>query len=182
MITNADLINGYTQMITDRIDEGWDPYLLTFMFNEIGGSPRRVGNVMAKEVERVYATLLPRIVRKPRSVTNAGKLPMWISCRDFPVPKRDRQTVRDVIVNDGQHYHAISLMPPASRLEESLDDHFYYEQGRYTRDPLFRIDAVRIDANPAYVARYLMKSLERGRIDPDQILVLPRSFSEVSRP
>lgn len=55
MITNAQLIDGYAQMVTDRVASGWKPYLLTFMFDPIGGSPRRVSDVMEKEVERVRA-------------------------------------------------------------------------------------------------------------------------------
>ena len=52
MITNSQLIDGYAQMITDRVAFGWKPYLLTFMFDPIGGSPRRVSDAMEKEVER----------------------------------------------------------------------------------------------------------------------------------
>ena len=179
MITTAQLIDGYTQMVTDHINEGWDSYLLTFMFNQIGGSPRRVGSVMEKEVERVYATLATRIVRKPRSLKNIGKLPVWISCPDFPIPKHDRQTKDEVTINDGQHFHAVSMLPPVSRLREGLDDHLYEEQGRYTRDPLFRIHSEKIDRNPGRVVRYVLKSLERGLIGSDQVLVLPRSITEL---
>jgi hypothetical protein len=50
------------------------------------------------------------------------------------------------------------------------------------RAPLFRIDAVEIDRSPAYVTRYALKSLERGRFDPVQMILLPRSVSELSRP
>jgi hypothetical protein len=180
MITNSELLQGYAQMVTDRIDASWQPYLLTFMFNPIGGSPRRVAEVMEKEVERVYATLLPRIVRKPRSEPHLWKRPIWIGCPDWPVPKHDRQDKQYVLPNDGQHPHVVALMPPVSRLREPLDDHIHDEQPRYVRDPLFRIDAVEIDRDPDYVTRYVLKSLERGRIHTDQIIVLPRSVSELS--
>src|SRR5689334_16487298 len=60
-------INAYGDMINQYMDQGWDGYLLTFMFNHLKGSPVSVQKQMYEEVERVYAKVLTRIVRKPRS-------------------------------------------------------------------------------------------------------------------
>ena len=183
MISAAELITGYTRMVTDRIDEGWKAYLLTFMFNSLNGSPASIGRQMEGEIERVYGTILPRIVRKPRSLAHGHKLPVWLGCPDYPVPKHDRQAVRDVVINDGLHPHVVALLHPDSRLQTDLAEHLESEQGRYVRhgDPLFRIHAVPIDRRPGYVVGYAFKAMARGRVRPDQIIVLPRSVSEPTR-
>ena len=128
MNTNRELVHAYTQMVAQYIDAGWDAHLLTFIFDQLRGSADSVSQQMEREVERVYATVLPRIVRKPRSAAMHGKLPVWIGGPDYPVPKHDRKALRDIQVNDGQHVHAVSLMPRISRLRESLSSHINAEQ------------------------------------------------------
>ena len=78
-------------------------------------------------------------------------------------------------VNDGRHIHAIGLNPPQSRLKTDLGNHFAAHQDLYVRQgfPLSRIEAKRIDTNPAYVAEYAFKALQRGRVDFDQVIDLP---------
>jgi hypothetical protein len=181
MITHQQLTQAYANMVSDRVAAGWQPYLLSFMFTEIGGSPRRVEEVMRQEVERVYATMLTRIVRHPRSSWHAWKAPVFIGSPDWPVPKHDRQDKQDILPNDGQHVHGVQLMPPVSRLKERLDDHIHDEQPRYVREPLFRIDAKRVTHDPDYVTKYALKALTRQRINPDQLIVLPRALSELTR-
>src|SRR3954464_9024200 len=74
-----------------------------------------------------------------------------------------------------------ALMPPISRLKERLDDHIHDEQPRYVREPLFRVDAKRVTHDPGYVTKYALKALTRLRINPDQLIVLPRALSELTR-
>ena len=183
MITAAELIDGYTQMVTDRIQDGWSPYLLTFMFHPLNGSPDTIGRQMEREVERVYGTMLPRIVRKPRSLAHLHKLPVWLGCPDFPVPKHDRKVLRDVAINDGLHVHTISLLHPRSRMKEDFRNHIEEEHGRYVRhdDPLFRIHVEPIDRRPGYVVGYAFKAMAHGRVRPDQTIILPRSIFEPTR-
>lgn len=166
-------------MVTERVAAGWKPYLLSFMFEQIGGSPQRVQKVMEAEAERVYATLLTRIVRDPLSPSHAWKRPVWIGCVDFPVPKHGRKALRDVSLNDGAHLHFIALVGPNPRMKESLAEHLDEDQARYVRHPLFRIHAVEITDTPARATRYVLKSLERGRVSPDDVIVLPRAVSEL---
>jgi hypothetical protein len=182
MGSDEQQIQAYAGMIDDRVAAGWKPFLLTFMFEQIVGSPCCRTEVMRKEVERVYATVLTRIVRHPRSEWHAWKNPIWIGGPDFPVPKHERQDKRDVIPNDGQHVHAVALMPPVSRLRQPLDDHFDDEQTRYVRDPLFRIHTRRITHNPRYVGDYVLKSFKRARADVDDLIILPRALTELTRP
>jgi hypothetical protein len=176
------IINGYSQMVADRIHAGWDGYLLTFMFKPIGGSQRNVNRQMERELERVYAKSLTRIIRKPAS-HEISKLPLWIVCPDYPVPKGDgeRQSLHDVAVNGGRHMHAVALVPPWSRLKEDLATHFIDKQSHYvTADSvLLRIHSEPITHDGAYVSSYALKALKRGRVGKGEVLVLPRSISEL---
>src|SRR5919199_4196779 len=115
---------GYGQMVTSKLRQRWEGYLLIFMFNQLRGSRRSVFRQMEREIERVYATVLTRIVRKPLSETCKDQLPIWIGCPDFPVPEHVKMELRDVVVNDGLHIHAIALIPPTSRLKTGLNQHF----------------------------------------------------------
>jgi hypothetical protein len=175
-ITTAygDMINGY-------MEDGWKSYLLTFMFNHLRGSPAGVQMQMEREVERVYAKMLTRVVRKPRSLANVGKLPIWIAVPDFPVPKRERTSLDAVTVNNGRHVHALALDPPWSRMGMGLDEHFQQHQELYlgAARKLRRIDVELIRHSPKYVTDYALKSLKRRRADGDDVLILPRALNEL---
>ena len=107
---------------------------------------------------------------------------VWLACPDYPVPKHEKQDLQAVTINDGRHVHAIGLNPPQSRLKDDLGDHFEARQHHYVRDgfPLSQIDAKRIKTNPAYVAEYAFKSLIRGRVDFDQVIILSRTRTDLS--
>jgi hypothetical protein len=51
------------------------------------------------------------------------------------VPKHEKTAIENVAVNDGQHMHTVSLIPPESRMSESFSDHIEEEQDRYTNGP-----------------------------------------------
>src|SRR5829696_7310266 len=98
-----EIINsGYGDMVKSRLRQGWDGYLISFMFNRARGSRPSVIRQMHREVERIYSTVLTRIIRDPRKVPIVT-LPLWIVCPDYPVPKHAKQSLRDVTVNDGLH-------------------------------------------------------------------------------
>src|SRR5688500_6886256 len=127
----AQIIPGYGEMAHRYVEEGWEPYLSTCMFNELRRSPQSVRRQMERDIERVYAKSLTRIVRNPTAPSAVGKLPVWIVCPDYAVPKHAKQDLQDVTVNDGRHAHGLTLMPPNSRLSTGLDDHFAMCQSHY---------------------------------------------------
>jgi hypothetical protein len=182
MYKTTHIINGYSQMITDRLNAGWDGYLLTFMYKPIRGSHRNVNRQMERELERVYAKSLTRIIRKP-AAHQISELPLWIACPDYPVPKGDeeRQSLRDVVINDGRHVHAIAAIPPWSRLKEDLATHFDDQLSLYAtgESALWRIHTVPITHDPDYVNGYALKSLKRARAGAGEIVVLPRTATEL---
>lgn len=181
MSSNAEINFAYALWAERLVREGWTPYLLTFMFRNLGGPPHEVARQMAREVERVYATVLSRIVRNPTRPSMVGRLPIWISALDRPVFKRTKGSLRDVIANDGYHVHVVALLPPWSRLTEDLAAHFEAHQTLYlpSVSPLLRIDVVPITHRVGYVVRYVLKFTGRGRLGEDAAFVLPRALSEV---
>src|ERR1700685_522208 len=99
------LIAAYDEMIQQRIDKGWQPYFLNFMFNRIPGKPVTKKHIMEGEVERVHSTLVTFVVRKPHSPSWIQYVPIFVGCPDLPVAKWEKELVRNVVVNDGWHYN-----------------------------------------------------------------------------
>lgn len=175
-----DLIAGYAEMVESRVGDGWHPTLLTFTFNHLRGSANNVAYQMQDIVEAIYAKILQRCFRKPRNVPTIA-MPLWICTPDYPVFKRNKQSFRDMSVNGGRHVHAIALTPPVTRMQETLGDHFYHQQIRYSgRDrPLWCIDAEPIRHHLEKVSDYAFKGIKNPRLGPDGMFVLPRKHSEM---
>jgi hypothetical protein len=129
---------------------------------------------MRREVERVYCQMLTRIVRAPKSLSQKGRLPIWIISPDYPVYKHEKKALRDVAVNDGLHMSGVALIPPGSRLRQRLDHHLRDNKRLYLQpdSPLCRIHAEPITETPEQVADYSLKSVKRSRTSIDDILVL----------
>lgn len=178
------LVESWCGFVEKHVSRGWTPYLLTFQFREIGGPRQHVADEMEKDVQRVYATFLTRVVRNPTSRRSIGKRPIWITCPDYPVRKNDKQPVHDHCINDGRHIQGICLMPPKSRLKEPLNEHFEEYATLYVRAPfpLVLVHAKPVTQTPDLATDYALKALKNGRATSDEIVVLPRTLNEVSRP
>ena len=161
---------------------GYEPYLLTFMFRPLSGSPAGVARQMELEVERVYYTLSTRIVRHPRRKSSEGRLPIWLGCHDRPVYKQARQTLRDIVPNDGRHMHVVALQPPWSRLHEDLVTYFAREHATYVHphDALDRLHVQAITDRVGNVVDYVRKQVGRDPAGEDITLILPRARSELT--
>jgi hypothetical protein len=137
---------------------------------------------MKDEVQRVYSTLLTRVHRKPRTAST-DELPLLIGVMDLPVYKRDRASGPMVLCNGGLHVHALMLMPPASRLKESLADHFRDKPDLYAGSgrSIQRIDVRPVVSDHGRVVDYVLKTVLNGRLSYDEaVLVLPRSRGELA--
>ena len=179
--SQTDLVDGYTRLVTDRINDGWSCHMVTILFSQLPGPRNAVIDWMRDEVQRVYSTLLTRVHRKPRTVST-DKLPVLVGAVDLPVYKRDRSSAPPVFCNGGLHFHALVLMPPSSRLKGSLPDHFgrntdlYAGSGRSIR----RIDVRPVDEDHGRVVDYVLKTVLNRRLSYDEaMLVLPRARSEL---
>jgi hypothetical protein len=176
------IVAAYGDMIQQKIDEGFEAYLLTIMFRDIRGPRNGVISRMLEETSRAYRRCVTFIVRNPRSPSQAHNLPIWLCSPDFPVAKEAKKQLRDVALNDGLHVGGIILVPPVSRLDCRLDGHFLNNQRRYTgRGSQIRtISSEPIIKTPERATDYVLKALKRGRVTMDDIWVFPPCLSELS--
>jgi hypothetical protein len=175
--TDQQCLAGIVSMVTDRVQAGFTPFLVTFMFSQIPGPDHVVDSIMNAEIERWYYLMVDRLItRKRTSPAHGWKLPFFFVVDDWPVPKRDRTDIQWLRPNDGRHKNGIMSMAPVSaqRVQRKLDDYIDDEQPRFVRPPLFRIHAVEIEVTPEKATRYALKFLERGRVTADDLLILPR--------
>jgi hypothetical protein len=132
--------------------------------------------MMRKELERVFATSITRILSNPKARSSRTRGPIWIACFDYPVPKRKKkeESRQDTSINNGLHVHAIALIPPRSRLKVGLERHFEELQSLYVRGgyPLSKLNAKPIVTTPERATDYVLKSIPRGRFGLDDMMVL----------
>ena len=175
--TNRQLVDGFTRMVTHRVDSGWSSHFLTFLFSQLPGPPGAVIRSMRDELHRVYSTFLTRTHRKPRAAS-PDELPFLIAAADLPVYKRDRDSSPLVLCNGGLHFHALLLVPPDTRLDVPVHDHFRANVGMYLdkRRSLVALDVRPVTGDHARVVDYPFKTVLRGRVSYDEgVLVLLRT-------
>lgn len=174
------MIGGYSRLVSERMENGWSAYLVTFIFDHFRGPRAYVLGQMRDEILRIYSTFVTRTHRKPRAVS-AGQLPILISVADLPVVKSTPSNER-TSCNDGLHLHAILLMPPITRLKETVSEHFKQQTDLYagSRKLVAGIHVRPIIGTPERVVDYVFKTVLRGRVAyDDAVLVLPRASCEV---
>jgi hypothetical protein len=89
--------------------------------------------------------------------------------------------MREFKVSEGRHMHAVAYVPPESRLREGLTDHISDNLEMYVGKDraLCFLHAKPIDRTPGYVVDYICKTMKRGLVNPDDILILPKALSEL---
>lgn len=174
---HTSIIEAYDDWICRMIDNFRSAYYLNFMFGQLPSNTRAKKEVMKNEVERVYATLVTREVRRPRSAWSKGDMPRFFGCPDLPVPKRDKHLRRLVVANEGMHYNGILLLSHFGRglfePERDLPREPYVRPGGC----LERIHVMPIEYGS--MASYTFKNIRRAE-DQKEILILPRTLSELS--
>jgi hypothetical protein len=169
------LIQAYGEWVKQWLDQGWDGYLFTFMFNQLPGSRHAMVQQMHQELLRWYGRLATRTIRKTRSPVWVPFLPKGIFVPDLPVPKRSKQDIRDVSTNDGLHMHGIMVANRWARIPDTLDVYFEENLRTYLTKELRHVDVQRITHRAEYVTEYALKSLKRPTFSEDDVLVLPRA-------
>lgn len=177
----STVLDGYAQWVRERVEHGFKPYLLTFMFNPLPGSMLARKELMHEDLRKTYHKMNTRwFHRNPRS-TPIQNRPFWIAAPDLPVPKRYKDSYRDLAVNGGLHCHAVVLVPAHNnRMSISFDDFIDMHQAKWTGEKknAFRIHCVPVDDDVERVTDYVLKNIKRGNFPLDDILVLPQSDSE----
>jgi hypothetical protein len=114
-------IKAFEKMIERKmIRDGWNGYLVSFMFNPVPGATRTKLDIMGEALYRFYATFRTRVVRNPNSIFQLSQRPLLIAAPDYPVPKHQKQKISDVTINDGLHMHGLLVVPSDSRLKEDV--------------------------------------------------------------
>jgi hypothetical protein len=172
-------IEAYGRWVRDKIDQSWDAYIFTFEFNQLPGPPQEKMRLMREYLHRWYGRLATRTVRYPKSPKWIPFLPKAILMPDYPVPKHSKKTLKRVTINDGLHYQGPVLATGVgTRLQEPLDLHFRHNGPAYFTKELHHIDVKPVTHDPEFVTDYCMKAL-KDRCSPDEILIFPRSVSEL---
>lgn len=181
------IIDQYSRMMRDHQRNGKKLYFVNLMFNHLPGSQAVRIQQMHSEMERVYATLLTRIVRKPESKNRQHLRPVFVGAPDYPVWKREKKTcLSNLKVNDGLHFNGVIAVPrrrlcdprvnaalgrlPESRLDVGLVKHFRREQARYCNEKLGRVHVTPVVEGT--MVGYALKTIQIGRVPYDSILIL----------
>jgi len=177
-------IAGLGDLVATRVGNGFEPYMLSFMFRSHFDDLNRLG-AMRHEIERVYSRFLTECHRNPNSDNNTHNKPILIGCPDWPVFKRRKaDRVKADLPGEGAHWGAILLVPPYHRLKHGIVDHFTgAKRSAYIRSDTFltRIHVEHVTYSIRQSVAYTLKSLQRRRCGIDDILVLPRARSEMTR-
>jgi hypothetical protein len=182
----------WIQQVTERQYRGgiWYASDVTLMFDHIPGNYQRKWMVMSDEADRVYSTLIRHVVHNPRSPTQAAKLPIWIVAPDYPGKKQRgtsaRATLADATINDGLHLNGIMLAHIDTRLRVPLNMHFepngqYYHEYVHDGRPLRRIHVEPVRETPNVMTDYTLKSLKWRIPDLDNVLIFPKTLSELPK-
>src|SRR5689334_12078003 len=134
------IIKGFKKMITRKMKrDGWDAYLLSFMFHPVPGATTTKLQIMGEAIYRFYATFLTRVVRNPNSIYQLSQRPLFFAAPDYPVPKHQKQRLSDVSINNGLHMHGLLVVPWDCRLRQDVTDHVRQRRSLYLKSPLRRI-------------------------------------------
>ena len=170
----------YADLIGECVGRGWSPWLPTLMLHQIAGPSTLVRERMREGVESFYATLLTRVVRRPRSPSSLDSLPVLVGALDLPVRKRAKLPLSDWRVNGGLHAHGVLAVPPASRLPGSAGDHVAGSGGLYLQGGITRVDLRPIEPEHVdRVVRYALKAVLNDRLGDEDLVLLPRALSEL---
>lgn len=169
--------------VQHRILGGDLPYFLTFQFRPLRGSLSAVLAQMQDEVVRCYATLLRNAFRRPGKLPLRA-LPLLVCAPDLPVCKGTaKRKLRGSTTNGGLHFHAIALLPSDTRLRDKFIEHIKEKQSIYAsrRTRLLKMDAQPIVETPENAVDYAMKAIKNGKVAYDDLLILPKVYSELGK-
>jgi len=160
-----------SEKITETINEEGDAYFVSFMFNALPGNQKTKLDIMRKEMEIFYTRLLTRCVRNTRSQIHLHKRPIFFASPDLPVYKHNKDSLENILINDGLHMHAIIIIRKSNRFKISLQDHIKQETQKYKSNTRIRtIHTVPIDKTPEKVSDYALKAIGR-HFDSDAIII-----------
>jgi hypothetical protein len=154
------------------------------MFHPLSGSLSTIIAKMKYGIKKgFYSQICTRFARDPRSSSGQQQIPRLWLIPDRPVSKRNgKKHGCDFFTrnDNGLHFNGLMLIPPKSRFRECPIEHIEANQSKYTGHGIERIHVKPVDYMPG-IADYVFKTVKWGRADPDDILILPFSSSELPR-
>lgn len=174
------LIQGWQQWVRTHVEDGYEAFLLTFMFKHLGDDDKRTINAINRNMEDCYSRIINRFNRKGHSTTRYALNPKIITCPDRPGWKKNGSEPEEIWINNGLHAHGIALTKARARKGRRLDEDVRLAQSHYIhRTALIRLHCVHISHDLPNVVRYGLKGIEAGYVRPQHILQFPRSISEL---
>ena len=178
------LVRACSRMVAGQIRLGKEASFVNFMFNQLPGGVVQHKEIMTREIRRVHDILSRNVARKPNADNSKHLRPVLIGCHDFPVFKIEKQCKSIFAVNDGMHFNAVVLVPPAiswkwdkgseklprAGWDTSLEEHFKSKARFYLNKHLYRIHVTPIEKGT--MAGYTLKAFKSWRVSSDDILVL----------
>ena len=177
----TEVVDAHADWVRAKVKDGWLPYFMTTMFHQLRGGTVSITHQMRRALESIYSRFVTRVVKDPNSERGSRFSPILIGCPDLPVHKHAKQSIGDFEVNGGLHHHAILLTPAQSRLKVPADQHFTEQASQYLRQNITvrSLTVMAITDDPGYVTDYSLKGIKSGRISPDDLIILPRTTSEM---
>ena len=180
-VATSILIPGLEEWILDHASsDWWSPFYVNFMFEPLVGPEKVVLAQMRRAIEKFYGRFSTQFDRDPRAARSQMHIPRFLLFPDKPVPKREKASIREISMNaGGLHYNGPMMIPRQSHFQGCVIDHLQEEQQTYTRHGISRIHAKPIYGDSRRLSVYACKTIKWNRADHDDILVLPRSVSEL---
>ena len=156
---------------------GWSVYFVTFVFNQLPGAQQARIQQMARRITKLYSALVNHTIRHTKKGKDLTRLPLMIA-----VPEGvwratyNKVLVSDIRPNEGDHFHAVYLLPPWSKAKVfPFDLYFAANRGKVidARDILWNVDIRPMDEQTARVWSYIQKSKFRNPDAQDEVLLLP---------
>lgn len=181
----AEYVNELRDWWTNRFRlDKYNIYLISLMYKHINGSPDYVLRRMQAEATEFVGRLITRITRKPNSSNRENSNPCFLMYPDLPVPKSSKQLARKPThLNDGLHLQGMCAIPIKSRLKHPFKEHILYNIHLYIPKHSL-IDSIHLEDviyTPERAFSYIAKQVTRGVFGVEDMLLLPRSTSEVLR-
>jgi hypothetical protein len=171
-------IKACTQWIYKLVLSGWKLYYVNFMFEPLRGPPSAIIPQMRRGIHKFYGRFCTEFVHDGRAKSEQEHLPRFWLFPDLPGPKHEKNSLREVTINGGLHYNGPLLLPPVSRFQECPIEHLEENQAKYARHGIERIHIV-AGGDISGLADYAAKNIKNHRANEYDIIVLPRSVTEL---
>lgn len=163
----------------EYVNEEFNLYLITMMFNQLPGKREAIIRQMEQEADSFYTKFVTRVYHRPK---NELYLPVLLMHPDLPVPKKAKQSIGDVSINGGLHLQGILVVPVKARFGPDAKAHINGKMPLYLghNDKIRRLHLEPIKWTPEKVVAYVFKMLSRNVFGSDYTYIRPCAKSELS--